>query len=249
MIKLINLELERNKIRSYIVASFLILIFEFGFCFLIAYIPQIEQSQQMIQIRGGASLPTDLSMFSQWNNFISLISILFVLAFGVLSAIMHAKFTVEEYTGKRAILLFSYPIKRSKILFAKCSFVFFFTAIAVAICNIVAISMFAFFSNAFHILPNMFTGEMWPNLLVTTGVSALLAASIGLIAMRVGFWRKSLVATVVTSFLLIIPFGNMMSFIPENSLQIRLIGMVVLLALGLAVFMELLSKVNKMEAL
>jgi len=58
-----------------------------------------------------------------------------------------------------------------------------------------------------------------------------------------------LVATVVTSFLLIIPFGNMMSFIPENSLQIRLIGMVVLLVLGLAVFMELLSKVNKMEVL
>ncbi len=90
---------------------------------------------------------------------------------------------------------------------------------------------------------------MWPNLLVTTGVSALLAASIGLIAMRIGFWRKSLVATVVTSFLLIIPFGNMMSFVPENSLQIRLIGMVVLLVLGLVVFMELLSKVNKMEAL
>ncbi len=67
--------------------------------------------------------------------------------------------------------------------------------------------------------------------------------------MRVGFWRKSLVATVVTSFLLIIPFGNMMSFIPENYLQIRLIGMVVLLVLGLVVFMELLSKVNKMEAL
>jgi len=144
MIKLINLELERNKIRSYIVASFLILIFGFGFCFLTAYIPQIEQSQQMIQIRGGVSLPTDLSMFSQWNNFISLISILFVAAFGVLSAIMHAKFTVEEYTGKRAILLFSYPIKRSKILFAKCSFVFFFIAIAVSICNIFAISMFAF---------------------------------------------------------------------------------------------------------
>jgi len=58
-----------------------------------------------------------------------------------------------------------------------------------------------------------------------------------------------LVATVVTSFLLIIPFGNMMSFIPENYLQIRLIGMVVLLVLGLVVFMELLSKVNKMEAL
>ncbi len=58
-----------------------------------------------------------------------------------------------------------------------------------------------------------------------------------------------MVATVVTSFLLIIPFGNMMSFIPENYLQIRLIGMVVLLVLGLVVFMELLSKVNKMEAL
>lgn len=243
MMKLIKLELERNKLITYIVASLSILICGVGFCFLIAYIPQLEQ------MRLGGSMPPEMLMINEWSSFIALISVIFVAAFGVLSAVMHAKFTVEEYTGKRAILLFSYPIKRSKVLFAKCSLVFFFTVIAAFICNIVAISIFVLCSNTFHILPNLFTSKMWLDLLMTIGISALLAGAIGLVAMRIGFWRKSLVVTVVASILLAAPFGNMVSLFPDHSLVIRLIGMMILLAIGFAVFAELLTKVNKMEAL
>lgn len=247
MMKLIKLELERNKLKPYIMASLLLLAFGFGFCFLTAYMPQLEPSQ-LSQYTDG-TISTDISIFTEWKGFISLISLLFAASLGVLSAVMHAKFTVEEYTGKRAILLFSYPIKRSNILFAKCSLVFLFTVIAVTICNIAAIGTFALFSNVFHIMPLKFTFETLGTLFITTAVSALLSAGIGLVAMRIGFWRKSLIVTIITSFLLIIPLSNLMSFSPENSLLINLIGMGILLLLGLMLFLELLSKVNKMEAL
>lgn len=243
MLKLMKLELERNKLITYIVASLFIFAFGLGFCFLLACVPQLEQ------MMGGGYISAKMRMMTEWSNFISVISILFVAAFGVLSAVMHARFTVEAYTGKRAILLFSYPVKRSKVLFAKCGLVFFFTVITGSICNVVAISIFAFFSNTFSLLPNLFTDKMWFDLLTTAGISALLAGAIGLVAMRIGFWRKSLVVTVVTSFLLAAPFGNTVSLFPDNSLVIQLIGMIVLLAIGFAVFAELLSKVNKMEAL
>lgn len=243
MLKLMKLELERNKLLPYMIASLLIFVFGLGFCFLIAYTPQLEQ------MGGGGFMPAEMLMMTEWSNFISLISVLFVTAFGVLSAVMHAKFIVEEYTGKRAVLLFSYPIKRSKVLFTKCSFVFFFTVIAAFLCNVVAIRIFAFCSNAFSILPNLFTNELWFDLLMASGIAAPLAGAIGLVAMRIGFWRKSLVATVVASFLFAAPFGNLISLFPDHSLIIRLIGMVVLLAFGFAVFAELLTKVNKMEAL
>lgn len=243
MIKLIKLELAKNKLNIYMWATLCIFVFGLGVCFLTAYIPQLEGTS--------AAMPSsvDITMFSQWSNFISLISILFVAAFSVLSAVMHTKFTVEEYTGKRAILLFSYPLSRSKILFAKCSLVFLFTVIAMMISNIAAISIFAAISNTFGIMPELFNSSMIQDLLTTSGISALLAASVGLVAMRVGFWRKSLVATVVTSFLLIAPFSNILSLFPEYSFVARLIGMGILLVIGLLIFVELLSKVNKMEAL
>lgn len=245
--KTIKLELEANSIRPYKTASLLILIFGFGFCFLTAYLPQIEQSAYFLKIRGGIPLPIDFSIFREWNCFISMLSLLFAATFGVLSAVMHAKFTIEKQTAKEEIQLCSHQINRSKIMFAKCSTVFFFTVIVSALCNVLAISMFALFSNVFHILPELFTAEMWPKLFAEAGVSALLAAAIGLIAMRVGFWRRSMTASVLTSLLLIIPFSNIIWIIVENPFQARLMGTAILLILGIAMFLELLSKLDKME--
>lgn len=77
---------------------------------------------------------------------------------------------------------------------------------------------------------------------------SLLAVAVGLIAMRIGFWRKSLVATVVAAIILITPFGNVVSLSSQHSFSIYLIGVVVILILGLLIFIEISSKVNKMEA-
>ncbi len=243
MLKLIKPELIKNKLNTYLLASVCIFIFGLGFCFLFGFAPQLES-----QVDGVLPPNIKMSMFNDWNHFISLISILFTMSFGILSAVMHTKFTVEEYTGKRAVLLFSYPQSRRKILFAKCSLVFCFTTCFSFISNIIAIGIFAFFSNIFQILPEQFGASLLPTLLSVSGVCSLLAASVGLVAMRVGFWKKSLVATVVTSVLLVAPFSNLMSLFPQNSSSIRLIGMGVLLAIGLLVFIELMLKVNKMEA-
>lgn len=215
----------------------------FGFCFLFALAPQIEVAA------GELPSPVDLEIFTQWSNFTMLVSTLFTMSFVVLSAVMHTKFTVEEYTGKRAVLLFSYPQSRSKILFAKSSFVFIFTTVGLILCNTFAVLIFSVISNTFGILPNPFEVSMLPDLLTMSGVCGLLAASAGLIAMRIGFWKKSLAATIVTSVILIAPFGNILSFFPQQSKVIQFAAMAVMLVIGLLIFMGLLAKVNKMEAL
>lgn len=46
-----------------------------------------------------------------------------------MSAIMYSRLIIEEYTGKRLALLFSYPISRSKIFAAKLVLIFTFTCI------------------------------------------------------------------------------------------------------------------------
>lgn len=243
MIKLLKLELQKNKLLPYTLATFAIFIFGLGFCFLTAFIPQLEG------LYGTMPTVVDVAMFTQWDNFISLISIMFVAGFGILSAVMHTKFTVEEYTGKGAILLFSYPQSKSKILFVKCSLVFFFTFTGCLLSSVLAILIFALCANTFGIMPQPFSGSMVSELLSILGVSSFMAASIGLIAMRVGFWKKSMVATVVASVLLITPFSNALSLLPQYSDLIRILGMGILLLISLLLFLELFFKVNKMEAL
>lgn len=243
MTKFIKLELRKNKLSTYLGADLWIFIVGLGFCFLFAFIPQLES------VNGGTSSPKNIAIFTEWSNLITVISMVFAGAFSIMSAIMHAKFTVDEYVGKRAILLFSYPGSRGRILFAKCSLVFVFTTLACILCNIVAVLIFAFFSNVFGILPVSFELSMLPSVLSISGICGLLSASMGLVAMRVGFWKKSLAATIVAAVILVVLLSQIISNFLQYSIAISLIGMGVLLAAGLLIFMELSSKVNKMEAI
>lgn len=243
MTKFIKLELRKNKLSTYLSAVLWIFIVGLGCCFFFAFIPQMEAAS------GGTSSPKNIAIFTEWSNFSVFISTLFAVAFSITSAVMHAKFTVDEYVGKRAILLFSYPGSRGRILFAKCSLVFVFTALASVLCNTVAILIFALFSNIFGILPASFEWSMLPGILSISGTYGLFSASVGLVAMRVGFWKKSLTATVVAAVILIAPFSSTISNFSQYSIIIQLIGTGVLLAAGLLIFMELSSKVNKMQAL
>lgn len=243
MLQLIKLELRKNKITTYLQASMWIFIVGLSFCFIFGFIPQIEDA------RGELLSPSEIALVTNWSNFSMLISIIFTMAFAILSAVMHTRFTVAEYVGKGAILLFSYPQSRSKILFAKCSLVFVFTLLAVLICTTLAILIFATASNLFGILPATFTLSMVPNLIFMSCVCGMLASSVGLIAMGVGFWKKSLIATVVTAIILLSPFGNIVALLPQYSLTIQLMGMLTMLIIGTFIFVRLFLNVNTMEAL
>lgn len=240
MLKLIRLELRKNKLSPYLWTALWFFFMNLGFCFLFGLIPKLEAIDGMV--------PTDLIIIQEWGTFLTFVSIISAMAFGILSAVMHTKFTVEEYTGKHAVLLFSYPQSRGKILLAKSGLVFVFTVCFNFVCQVAAICLFGFFSNTFGILPESFGLWLLPTLLSVSGVFSVLSASIGLVAMRVGFWKKSLVATVVAAVILIAPFGNIVSFLPQYSAFIHFAGMIILLLAGLMILIQLMWKVNKMEA-
>lgn len=241
MLKLIGLELRRNKISTYIISSIIITFVVFGFCFLFSYGPQIEAS------RGVNSNAADFEIFMTWKGCISLIGAISLLCFAVMSAIMHTKFTIQEYTGKKAILLFSYPVKRGQILFAKCSLVFSFTFLAMFLCNMAVISLFGAISNIVGILPETFTNVEFLYLIKISVMLSLFSSSVGIVVMRIGFIKKSLSWTIVSSIILVAPCSNVFSLFPKYSFSIVFIQMVVLLVIGLIVFFELLSKINRME--
>lgn len=60
---------------------------------------------------------------------------------------MNTKFIVEEYTGRKNLLLFTYPQKRSQILLAKFTLTFVFTFAALMLSNVAALLLIGLIGN------------------------------------------------------------------------------------------------------
>lgn len=243
MLKLIRLELQRTKLTNYLIAASCILLSTIAFSFLFAFMPAIAKSH------GDILPPTELAMFSGWTNLITMLSTISMVFFAFLGAIMYAHFVVAEYTGKRAILLFSYPVKRSRILWAKCNLVFWFTASAMLLSNVVAITLFGLSSNLLHIIDEPFTSTLFIYLLTTSLILCLLSSAISLIALRIGFWKKSITLTLVSVLILANPCSNLFAATLGNSTFIMLATMVFLLMISFILFLSLTKSVNHMEVL
>lgn len=130
MNKLIKFELKRNSLKTYHIAVVIITVVILSFLYLLAAIPQIDAAD------------SDTEMFMSYDFIIGLGNIISMAIFSIMSSVMASKFIVDEYTGKKAILLFSYPVDRKKILDAKIIMVFSYTAISMLVCNGIAITVF-----------------------------------------------------------------------------------------------------------
>lgn len=239
MFKLIKLELKRNNLKPYFLASVGMFFATILIALMFTIIPLTES---VIPLPAG-------SMPSNWNEFIPIITVFSMSCFVVLCAVMHAKFSVEEYTGKKSALLFSYPQKRSQILLAKCSFIFVYVFVAMIISNILATAIAGFLSNMLGIVSSPFVFAHFGILFKFSFLSALLANVIGLVALRFGFWKKSIITTIVVAVILITPFGNIASMFADSLFPVMIGASVVLLLLSVVLYFELLSRVDKMESL
>ena len=107
MHKLISLEIRRNHLRPYHMAVLICGFTLLAFHYFMAAIPLIDPTE------------TDIEMFSSYHFLFHLNHLLSMSAFGILGAVMGTRFVIEEYSGTRAILSFSYPIRRKKMMGAK----------------------------------------------------------------------------------------------------------------------------------
>jgi hypothetical protein len=208
-----------------------------GFIYLFAYAPHIDPDP-------------DLQIFANYNSIISLFSMLSMAVFATLSSIMYTRFVIDDYKEKRAILLFSYPIRRDKILFAKLTVVFLFTMTMMIICNLLAFGIFSVSESISPLVDGMLSVQTLLRTLKVTVIMAVTAAEIGITATGIGFLRKSVPATIVSAVLLSSLFCNIMfnstSDINKSDMT-SVIFMSITVITGLAVAFVLMKKVNHME--
>lgn len=231
---LIKLELKRNKIRTYVISSFVIAVTMLGFLYLFAYAPMIEPNEK------------DLEIFVGYNNLIPLFGVLNMAFFCILSAVMYSKFIIEDYSGKRPILLFSYPISRKKTLVSKLIIVSGFTIISMVISNFIIFLIFGITENFMHLVSENFTLSVMSKAVETIFIMAFVAASIGIIAAGIGFIKKSVPTTIVSAVLIASLMCNIVVNTTSNRTVMYAFATVMIL-IGITFSMFLIKKVNTME--
>ena len=230
---LIRLELRRTNFRTYAISALIIAVIMLGFLYLFAYAPMLETND------------ADMKIFSGYENLIPLYGVLNMTVFCVLAAVIYSKIIIEEYSGKRPILLFSYPINRKKIMLSKLCIVFVFTVIAMFISNFLIFIIFGVSEKFLHLVSGDFTYSIMFQAIETTLIMSLSAASIGIIAVGIGFIKKS--PTTIVSAVLI---ASLMCNIVANTTSSKIamyIFVAVMILIGIMFSAILMKKVEVME--
>lgn len=166
-----------------------------------------------------------------------------ILLFGILSAAMYSHLIIEEYSGKRLALLFSYPGSRKRIFMTKVLVVFLFVLVSMLLCTLIPVSIFAATESFSPIVSDKMTSSLITSAFKMTFLSILAVSAIGLLSLRIGFRKKSIAATLVSSFILSCHYGNL-SVTPAGNPSLFLL--IAGFSAGIT-FMVLFSLINKIE--
>lgn len=234
MLSLMRLELKRNKLRTYQLVTAVTFLLVLGFTYLFAYVPQFNPED------------ADLLLFAGYGNVLSLSILICMAVFCVLSAVMYARFIIDEYAGKRATLLFSYPVNRRRVLLAKVLVVFTFNFAAMLVCCVLALGIFSITEQFAPMVSDTLTVATLLATVKNILVMAVIAPSLGIVATGIGFIQKSVPTTIVSAVVMISVLGNFMSGALQNAAFSLVLLCISVLAAAISCGF-LMRKVNTME--
>ncbi len=191
MLKLVRLEWKKNNIGKYIKGVIIMAALLGLFVFALAFLGIANDPDGTLDAASGTDvISAPIELFTS-------------MAFLIYTSVMLASFIVSAYKNKTMNLMFSYPIKRQKILASQMIAVWTFNFAALILTKL-AIYMCVFFGAKF--MQSSFTVDFSIGSLsfyIQLILKSVVIVSMSFIALFVGMAFKSSKATIVTSFLLI----------------------------------------------
>ncbi len=223
MWKLIKLEWKKNNIGKYVIKTVVLAAVLTLFIYALAYM-------------GIANDPdTGVPDAAPGNEFISSSIEMFTgMSFLILGGVMLSSFIISAYRNGTMGLMFSYPIKRQKILASQMLAVWIFDFAALALTKLFVYGCIQagslFMTSSFRIDFNMTQPSFYITLLIRSAVTVTVA----FIALFIGLTMKSSKAAVVSSFVLVfLTQGNIGALtLRENG---AFLGMLMVVSLAFAV--------------
>ena len=191
MLKLVRLEWKKNNIGKYIKGVIIMAALLGLFVFALAFLGIANDPDGTLDAASGTDvISAPIELFTS-------------MAFLIYTSVMLASFIVSAYKNKTMNLMFSYPIKRQKILASQMIAVWTFNFAALILTKL-AIYMCVFFGAKFmqsSFVVDFSIGSL--SFYIQLILKSVVIVSMSFIALFVGMALKSSKATIVTSFLLI----------------------------------------------
>lgn len=191
LFKLIKLEWKKNNIGKYIRNAVILSLLLGVFIFSLAFLGIANDPDGTLDAAPGAEMiSAPIELFTN-------------IAYLIFTGVMLSAFIVSAYKNKTMNLMFSYPIKRQKILVSQMMAVWIFnfiflilTKVCIYACVFIGLR---FMQSSFGIDFDMTNPSFYMQIIVRS----FAVVSMSFIALFVGMAMKSSKATIVTSFLLI----------------------------------------------
>lgn len=188
------------------------------------------------------------NMERNWRFLSMLVSCVTLGGFTIIGAVMNARVTLEEYVGKRVLLLFSYPVERQTLFRIKTIICWCVTLAGAFIGNTAAILIAGGISNLFHVMSVSFGVKEFGAALFYSAIMAVLAGCVGLISLWFGFWKSSVIVEIVSALIMIMPVTNMLS--AQIVFDVGMLVMILIaLLISVVVFKKLEFKIRNMEVI
>lgn len=189
MNKFISLEIKRIPIQPYHIAVLFCGATLLFFHYFMAAIPFIDPTDP------------DTALLSSYEFLFHLNHLFSMAVFGILGAVMGTRFVIEEYHSTRAILVFSYPVRRKKIMEVKLFLVFCYPVASMQLCGMVTGIIFFVTEKFFPLCTTPFTPKTLLWIFLSLFCHAFLSGAVSLFSLWVGFLRKSVSAAIITGII------------------------------------------------
>lgn len=241
MYNLIKLEIKKNNLSVYLRSACFILLGALAFLYLFAVIPLMDSG-----VGVSDTDVADTAIFSSYRSISIIVGILEMCSFSLLGAVMYSKILIEEYTGKRVYLLFSYPVNRKRVFAAKFLLVMLCTTGLMIAGNVVVYGIFYSLELLFGIVPDTVNFATLLYTLCSTVILAFLSAAIALLSARIGFHKKSVRFPLVIAVVICCCLSNVLTLALTYDFVLPIIFSVFTIV-GLVALFEFARTISKME--
>lgn len=234
MFRWMKLELAQQRLRGYCVTVVVSALSMLAFLYGMAALPHVEPED------------ADAALFGHYDFLLGMTDILMMSIFAILIAVMGARFIVAAYSGQYALWTLSCPQPRRCILAAKLTLVLGFGCGAMLLCGVVTQGIFLLTAAFFPLAAEPLTGAVVLAALAKLLVSTLLAGMSAMVALRIGWGKHSVQATIVAALVLVVLLAQVMGMTTAFAAVMALLVVLMALPAGWALF-SLVRLVDDME--
>ena len=180
---LMKLELKKVHFRNYILLSLLLIILSMYFVFV-----ALHDSSETART---------------FENTLRVVEMIFAFVFIIFFAVLNSALVISEYNNRTILLMFTYPVSKKKVIFAKLLVITLFIVMSIVVGYIFNGLFIVGLDGRFDLLEGEFGADVLGRWILRAAVTVIVFSCLGLWTFAAGMVRKSVAVTIVSSVLFI----------------------------------------------